>query len=131
MPEATRKGTQCLKVLIIRRMTFLAIDIGNTRLKWAMYEDHRPGAALLAHGAEFLEHIERLAEGAWAGLPAPERMLGCVVAGETARRRVHEQIEQMVGWNFEPQWVVPSCRRRVSAMAMTTLRVWGQIAGLP
>ena len=108
MPEATRKGPQCSKVLIIRRMTFLAIDIGNTRLKWAMYEDHRPGAALLAHGAEFLEHIERLAEGAWAGLPAPERMLGCVVAGETARRRVHEQIEQMVGWNFEPQWVVPS-----------------------
>ncbi|RGE46032.1 type III pantothenate kinase [Comamonas testosteroni] len=89
-------------------MTFLAIDIGNTRLKWAMYEDHRPGAALLAHGAEFLEHIERLAEGAWAGLPAPDRMLGCVVAGETARRRVHEQIEQMLGWNFEPQWVVPS-----------------------
>ena len=89
-------------------MTFLAIDIGNTRLKWAMYEDHRPGAALLAHGAEFLEHIERLAEGAWAGLPAPDRMLGCVVAGETARRRVHEQIELMVGWNFEPQWAVPS-----------------------
>ena len=96
------------KVLIIRRMTFLAIDIGNTRLKWAMYEDHRPGAALLAHGAEFLEHIERLAEGAWAGLPAPDRMLGCVVAGETARRRVHEQIELMVGWNFEPHWAIPS-----------------------
>ena len=86
----------------------LAIDIGNTRLKWAMYEDHRPGAALLAHGAEFLEHIERLAEGAWAGLPAPDRMLGCVVAGEPARRRVHEQIEQMLGWNLEPRWVVPS-----------------------
>lgn len=95
-------------MLIIRRMTFLAIDIGNTRLKWAMYEDHRPGAALLAHGAEFLEHIERLAEGAWTGLPAPDHMLGCVVAGETARRRVHEQIEQMLGWDFEPQWVVPS-----------------------
>ncbi|HEY4664050.1 MAG TPA: type III pantothenate kinase, partial [Comamonas sp.] len=40
-------------------MTFLAIDIGNTRLKWAMYDAPRPGAALLAHGAEFLEHIER------------------------------------------------------------------------
>ena len=101
-------GSDKVKVLIIRGMTFLAIDIGNTRLKWAMYEDHRPGAALLAHGAEFLEHIERLAEGAWAGLPAPDRMLGCVVAGETARRRVHEQIELMLGWDFEPKWVVPS-----------------------
>ena len=106
--NVTSSGLSSAKVLIIRRMTFLAIDIGNTRLKWAMYEDHRPGAALLAHGAEFLEHIERLAEGAWAGLPAPDRMLGCVVAGEIARRRVHEQIEQMLGWNFEPQWVVPS-----------------------
>ena len=101
--DATLIASLWAKVLIIRRMTFLAIDIGNTRLKWAMYEDHRPGAALLAHGAEFLEHIERLAEGAWAGLPAPDRMLGCVVAGEPARRRVHEQIEQMLGWNLEPR----------------------------
>lgn len=89
-------------------MTFLAIDIGNTRLKWAIYDDHRPGAALLAHGAEFLEHIERLAEGAWAGLPAPDRMLGCVVAGDAAKRRVHDQIEMMLGWDVQPQWVVPS-----------------------
>ena len=106
--DVTQPVPDAAKILIIRRMTFLAIDIGNTRLKWAMYEDNRPGAALLAHGAEFLEHIERLAEGAWAGLPAPDRMLGCVVAGEIARRRVHEQIELMLGWNFEPQWVVPS-----------------------
>ncbi len=89
-------------------MTFLAIDIGNTRLKWAMYDAPRPGAALLAHGAEFLEHIERLAEGPWSKLPAPTHMLGCVVARETARRRVHDQMELMLGWNFEPQWVVPS-----------------------
>ncbi|MEG0447967.1 MAG: type III pantothenate kinase, partial [Comamonas sp.] len=91
-------------------MTFLAIDIGNTRLKWAMYDDFRPGAALLAHGAEFLEHIERLAEGAWAGLPAPDHMLGCVVAGDAAKRRVHDQIEMMLGWNLEPLWVVPSAQ---------------------
>ena len=83
-------------------MTFLAIDIGNTRLKWAMYEAPHPGAALLAHGAEFLEHIERLAEGPWSKLPTPTHMLGCVVAGETARRRVHDQIELMLGWDFEP-----------------------------
>ena len=36
------------KLVIIRRMTFLAIDVGNTRLKWALYEAPRPGAALLA-----------------------------------------------------------------------------------
>ena len=56
-------------------MTFLAIDVGNTRLKWALYQQPRPGAALIAQGAEFLEHIERLAEGPWAELPSPQRML--------------------------------------------------------
>ena len=54
------------KLGIIRRMTFLAIDVGNTRLKWALYDAPRPGAALIAHGAEFLDHIDRLAEGSWA-----------------------------------------------------------------
>ena len=47
-------------------MTLLAIDVGNTRLKWALFD--RPGQAahLLAHGAEFLENIDKLAEGPWA-----------------------------------------------------------------
>ena len=84
-------------------MTFLAIDVGNTRLKWALYDAPHPGAALLAHGAEFLEHIERLAEGSWASLPAPSRMLGCVVAGDAVKRRVQEQMEL---WDVTPQWVV-------------------------
>ncbi|WP_353234904.1 type III pantothenate kinase [Diaphorobacter ruginosibacter] len=86
-------------------MTFLAIDVGNTRLKWALFDAPRPGANLLAHGAEFLDHIERLAEGPWASLPAPDRMLGCVVAGDAAKRRVAEQMEL---WDVTPQWVVPS-----------------------
>ncbi len=86
-------------------MTFLAIDVGNTRLKWAMYDAPKPGAAVLAHGAEFLDHIERLADSAWAGLPAPTRMLGCVVAGDAVRRRVMEQMEW---WDVPSHWVVPS-----------------------
>ena len=96
------------KLRIIRRMTFLAIDVGNTRLKWAMYDAAHPGANLLAHGAEFLEHIDQLAETGWAGLPAPDRMLGCVVAGDAVMRRVQQQIEQMADWDVVPQWVVPS-----------------------
>jgi type III pantothenate kinase len=86
-------------------MTFLAIDVGNTRLKWALYSAPRHGAEVLAHGVEFLEHIERLAEGSWAGLPAPTRMLGCVVAGDAVKRRVQEQMEL---WDVTPQWVVSS-----------------------
>ena len=86
-------------------MVFLAIDIGNTRLKWALYAQPQPGAALLAQGAEFLENIDRLADDSWAGLPAPTAMLGCAVAGDAIKRRVEEQMEL---WEVAAQWVVPS-----------------------
>ncbi len=86
-------------------MKFLAIDVGNTRLKWALYQNPRANAPLLAQGAEFLENIDRLAEGAWATLTTPERMLGCVVAGDAVRRRVEDQMEI---WDVAAQWVVPS-----------------------
>jgi type III pantothenate kinase len=84
-------------------MTFLAIDVGNTRLKWALFEAARPGAAMSAHGVEFLEHIERLSEGPWAALAAPRCMLGCVVAGDAVKRRVAEQMEL---WDVPARWVV-------------------------
>jgi type III pantothenate kinase len=84
---------------------FFAIDIGNTRLKWALYAAPHPGAVLLAQGAVFLETIDDLAEGEWKTLAAPASMLGCVVAGEAVRRRVEEQLEL---WDVEPRWVVPS-----------------------
>jgi type III pantothenate kinase len=86
-------------------MSFLALDIGNTRLKWAIYDQPRPGAALLQHGAVFLETIDELAEGPWKGLAAPQAMLGSVVAGDAVRLRVEEQLEP---WDLEPHWVVPS-----------------------
>ena len=86
---------------------FLAIDIGNTRLKWALYAAPRPGAALKAHGAVFLETIDALAETQGPALPAPRSMLGCNVAGDAVKRRVEEQLEL---WEIEPRWVVPSAR---------------------
>ena len=86
-------------------MSFLAIDIGNTRLKWALYASPQPGAAVLAQGAVFLENIDVLAEQDWRSLPVPASMLGCVVAGEAVRRRVEEQLEL---WDLTPRWVVPS-----------------------
>ncbi len=88
-------------------MSFFAIDIGNTRLKWAQYAAPRPGAVLLAQGAVFLETIDNLAETEWAQLAAPSSMLGCFVAGEAIRRRVEAQLEL---WDIEPHWVVPSAR---------------------
>ncbi len=87
-------------------MSFLAIDVGNTRLKWALYDVAAPGANVLAHGAEFLENIDRLPEGEWAALPRPARMLGCIVAADAVRRRVEEHLTEL--WDLPAQWVVSS-----------------------
>ena len=86
-------------------MSFLAIDVGNTRLKWALYDKPAVDARLLAHGVQFLENIETLAEGDWSRIAPPSQVLGCVVAGEAVRRRVIEQLEL---WDVTPQWVVSS-----------------------
>ena len=106
------------------RMSFLAIDIGNTRLKWAQYASPQPGAVLLAQGAVFLETIDTLAETEWQALPPPASMLGCVVAGEGVKRRVEEQLEI---WDLEPRWVVSSragLRRRATATTTRTGSAW-------
>lgn len=84
-------------------MTLLALDVGNTRLKWALYDAPCVGARLLAHGAQFLENIEKLSEGEWSALAQPRWVLGCVVAGDAVRRRVEQQLEL---WDVNPQWVV-------------------------
>jgi type III pantothenate kinase len=83
----------------------MLIDIGNTRLKWALMDDVRPGAKVLAQGAEFLEHIDQLAEGAWGALPVPQHVLGCVVAGDAVKRRIELQLEP---WPVDASWVVSS-----------------------
>jgi type III pantothenate kinase len=86
-------------------MGFLALDIGNTRLKWALYESPRVGAELQDSGAEFLENIEKLAEGPWSCMQTPAQVLGCAVASDIIRRRVEGQME---AWDVSPQWVVAS-----------------------
>ena len=86
-------------------MSFFAIDIGNTRLKWALYTSPQPGAVVLAHGAVFLENIDALADAEWKQLKPPGSILGCNVAGDAVRRRVEEQLEL---WDLEPRWVVSS-----------------------
>ena len=88
-------------------MTFLALDVGNTRLKWAQYEAPVPGAKLLAQGAVFLENIDRLAEDDWRAIPEPSAILGCIVAGDAIKRRLAEQMEI---WEALPRWVVSSAQ---------------------
>ncbi|MDI9334983.1 MAG: type III pantothenate kinase [Cytophagales bacterium] len=84
---------------------FLALDIGNSRLKWGLYEAPHPASPLIAHGVCFLENIEQLSETDWARLPAPKHILGCIVAGDAIKGRVKEQLEM---WDALPQWVIAS-----------------------
>ena len=91
-------------------MTFLALDVGNTRLKWAQYDAPAAGARLLAQGAVFLENIDKLADddvGDWRNIAAPSKILGCIVAGDAIKRRVVEQLDL---WDVQPHWVISSAQ---------------------
>jgi type III pantothenate kinase len=85
-------------------MTVLLIDIGNTRLKWALHEAVVPGSAALAQGAVFLETIEQLGDGDWRGLQRPSAVIGCCVASDQVRHRVRDQIDEL--FDLQPRWAV-------------------------
>ena len=80
-------------------MRLLALDVGNTRLKWALYA----GGIVREHGAMILEDISLLNETQWKTLPAPDRIVGSNVAGEAVRHRVEDQLSR---WSNEPEWIV-------------------------
>lgn len=86
-------------------MRLLMLDVGNTRLKWSYALSKKDISQNAAQGVQFLENIESLYEQDWSGLPTPERVLGCIVAGEGVRQRVRTQLEM---WGAEVLWVVPT-----------------------
>ena len=87
--------------------TLLAIDIGNTRLKWALYDAALPGGEPTAHGAVFLETVEQLGEGGdWSRMAPPDAVVGSCVAGDAVRHRVEDQVHEM--WERSCSWVVPT-----------------------
>ena len=80
----------------------LAIDCGNTRVKWGLREPRASGSAWRALGAVPLADIARL-ESDWSSLPAPSRIVIANVAGEPARKALRDQLAR---WVVEPRWVV-------------------------
>ena len=81
-------------------MRLLALDVGNTRLKWALYA----GGHVREHGALILEDISLLNDTQWKTLPPPDRIIGSCVAGEAVRHRVDDQLSR---WPHEPEWITP------------------------
>lgn len=83
----------------------LALDIGNSRLKWALYHEPHPSSQIYAHNACFLDNIETLYEREWSSLPVPTHVLGCIVAGDAVKSKVDEQLEV---WTISAQWLIAS-----------------------
>jgi len=66
----------------------LAIDCGNSRLKWGLHQDGRWRAS----GTASLTDLSRLG-GRWQGVAAGDRIVVANVAGETIRKR----LERIIG----------------------------------
>ena len=79
-------------------MALLALDVGNTRLKWALFI----GVTMRDHGALLLEEISTLNRTQWRTLPVPDEIIGSNVAGEAVRHRVEDQLAR---WPVEPEWI--------------------------
>jgi type III pantothenate kinase len=78
-------------------VNLLAIDAGNTRIKWAMHD----GVAWILRGAA--AHSESAAlEEAWSRLPAPDRIAVANVAGHSTRLFLGHQFAR---WRAPRRWI--------------------------
>lgn len=77
----------------------LAIDCGNTRVKWGLREPQ--GSDWNALGAVMVSDIAQLGA-EWSALPVPDRVVIANVAGEAARQGLSEQLAR---WMVEPRWI--------------------------
>ena len=78
----------------------LAIDVGNSRIKWGLYGPR----GWLQRGATPNAEMGALAVRDWHSLPRPTRVVGVNVAGEAARVRLEAQLAR---WRVVPEWLVP------------------------
>src|SRR5436190_14548208 len=76
----------------------LVVDVGNSRMKWALYDPR----GWLAQGVVPNTEIGTLALRDWQNLPRPVRAVGVNVAGESARVRVEGQLAR---WRLPMEWL--------------------------
>jgi type III pantothenate kinase len=76
----------------------LAIDVGNSRMKWGLLGPH----GWRVRGATPNAEIGALSARDWHNLPRPTRAVGVNVAGEAMRVRVEAQLAR---WRLTPEWL--------------------------
>ncbi|HEX6795870.1 MAG TPA: type III pantothenate kinase, partial [Casimicrobiaceae bacterium] len=81
----------------------LVIDVGNSRLKWAL----RGPRGWSARGAVANQDIGSLAVRDWQTLERPVRAVGVNVAGEAARVRVEGQLAR---WRLPIEWLTATAQ---------------------
>ena len=79
-------------------MSTLVVDVGNSRMKWALVD----ARGALAQGVVPNAEIGTLALRDWQNLPRPSRAVGVNVAGESARVRVEGQLAR---WRVGIRWL--------------------------
>jgi type III pantothenate kinase len=83
----------------------LCVDIGNTNLKWARYENGLLGSVhSLRHDSGEAQGLEA----AWGGLPRPERIRVANVAGVAAQRMLIATTQRL--WQLPPRFAQPRQR---------------------
>lgn len=77
----------------------LAIDCGNTRIKWGLRDPQASGWSAL--GDAPVADLARL-DADWSALPAPTQIVIANVAGEAARQAISARLAR---WAAQPRWV--------------------------
>jgi type III pantothenate kinase len=72
-------------------MTLLALDIGNTRLKWATFED----GVIRDRGAMFMVEVAHFVAREGFATQRPQRVIGSNVASLTYRERIERQFTEI------------------------------------
>ena len=79
----------------------LLLDLGNSRLKWAL---QGPSPAWLAQGLlEWREDLATLPDAAWAGFPRSTQVVGASVVDEAREQRVAAVLRQ--AFDSAPEWL--------------------------
>jgi len=79
-------------------MTILALDAGNSRIKWGLWADR----GFIAQGAVATARTAELAD-AWHMLARPARAIGSCVAGAPVRAAIEGVLAP---WKVAPEWIV-------------------------
>ncbi len=75
----------------------LAVDAGNSRIKWALHDRNA-----FVHEGRVARADLALLERAWVDMPAPDAIVVANVAGEAVRGGLQKLF---VRWKTEPRWV--------------------------